>query len=153
MKPQKQRYMHDPANGIFGDCYRTCLAVLLDLDRDDVPHFVNNMEPDAWKESIQPRYDTWLLEHAGLVEIAIPYDCDADGVLALQQVLNPTVYYMLAGRSRTGCNHVVICKGDKIVCDTSLNEAGIVGRCEDGYHWISFLVPASLSAQSLAGAA
>jgi hypothetical protein len=50
---------------------------------------------------------------------------------------------MLSGRSRTGVNHVVVCQGGQIVCDTSLNDSGIVGRCDDGYHWVAFLVPAS----------
>ena len=42
----KQKYKHDPDNGIFGDCYRTCLAYILGLDRDDVPHYVTTMDKE-----------------------------------------------------------------------------------------------------------
>jgi len=39
MRPQKQKFAHKPDEGVFGDCFRTALAAILDLDRDDVPHF------------------------------------------------------------------------------------------------------------------
>lgn len=149
MKPQKQKFLHDPDNGIFGDCYRTCLAVLLDLERDDVPHFANTMESGEWRDVVQPKFDAWLLGR-GFVEVVMAFNCDRDGVLALMKQVNPKVYYMLSGMSRNGTNHVVVCKGDQIVCDTSINESGIIGPCSDGYYWIAFLVPASQTDEAAA---
>lgn len=36
MRIQKQKNLHNPEAGIFGDCYRTALAVLLDMDADPI---------------------------------------------------------------------------------------------------------------------
>lgn len=40
MKFHKQRFLSDKANGIFVDCMRTAIACILDLEMDDVPHFL-----------------------------------------------------------------------------------------------------------------
>jgi hypothetical protein len=138
MTPQKQKYRHDPDNGVFGDCYRTCLAMLLGLPRDDVPHYVTTMDPDAWKETVQPKYDSWLSDR-GLIEVAIAYACDLDTLLSLYELMNPKAHYMLTGKSGTGCNHVVVCRGGEIVCDPAQNDSGIVDKTDDGFLWVSFL--------------
>lgn len=40
MIPVQQRITdHDPPNGIYGDCFKCCVASILELDYDDVPHF------------------------------------------------------------------------------------------------------------------
>lgn len=36
IKKQKQAFKHDPANGIYGDCYRTGIACILGIDREDM---------------------------------------------------------------------------------------------------------------------
>ena len=38
MTPHKQLNRHRPEEGVFGDCYRTAIACLLDLRPQDVPH-------------------------------------------------------------------------------------------------------------------
>lgn len=67
----KQKYRHDPENGVFGDCYRTCLAYILGFDRDSVPHYVTSMDSEEWAKVIQPKYDAYLAD-MGYQEIAIP---------------------------------------------------------------------------------
>ena len=52
---QKQANRHDPENGIFGDCYRTCLAGLLGVDRDSVPHHVLTMDQELWNSEESSR--------------------------------------------------------------------------------------------------
>jgi hypothetical protein len=39
MKPIDQEFMHDPEKGIIGDCFRACIASILELDINEVPHF------------------------------------------------------------------------------------------------------------------
>lgn len=39
MTPVDQEFMHDPERGQHGDCMRACLASILDLPREQVPHF------------------------------------------------------------------------------------------------------------------
>lgn len=39
MKPLKQKFRHNPDEGVFGDCHRTAIATILGKERDSVPHF------------------------------------------------------------------------------------------------------------------
>jgi hypothetical protein len=39
MRFQKQMFYHRPELGIYGDCQRTCIASMLDMDKFDVPNF------------------------------------------------------------------------------------------------------------------
>ncbi len=135
MRPQKQRYHHDPDNGSYGDCTRTVFACLLDLDRDVVPHFGAD-EPPVHVRSNHER--AWLAEQ-GLVEVTIPYTGELAEILCAFGANNTGMHYMLSGTSRTGCAHVVICRNEKIVWDTSLTDSGIIGPCSSGYYFISVL--------------
>ncbi|MCB1688565.1 MAG: hypothetical protein KDI33_08770 [Halioglobus sp.] len=147
MKPQKQKYLHCPEEGQYGDCYRTCLACLLDLDRDDVPHFVDTMDPGEWERSVQPRVDAWLRER-GFVELALPAtgDCDLDTILQL--ISSRGVYTILTGTSATGCNHCVIVGPDRSIHDPGRDNPGIVGPADDGFWWLSVLVPVQMAHQA-----
>ncbi len=53
MRPQKQKYFHDPENGTWGDCDRTCVASLLCRDIEDVPHFFEGLPPDPDPELLE----------------------------------------------------------------------------------------------------
>ena len=62
-----------------------------------------------------------------------------DNALACVDAWNPGQAFMLTGQSRTGCNHVVIAQSGAIIHDPSLDDSGIVGCCDDGLWWVSFL--------------
>lgn len=47
MKPVRQLYRHDPANGVYGDCWRACIASVLELPIEDVPHEVMISDPSS----------------------------------------------------------------------------------------------------------
>lgn len=76
MRPQLQRY-RDRFDGHFGDCHRTCIAMLLNMDRDDVPHFMEDCPPGEGAESPasiaaqQAEFD-WLEQH-GIAPVYIPF--------------------------------------------------------------------------------
>lgn len=143
MAYQKQAFMHDPESGVFGDCYRTCLAGMLGLDRDEVPHWVTTMDPELWESEVQPKYDRWLADR-GLQELAIPVeDAGLNAVLEWQKTrTRQSVVSMLTGESISGCNHVVLVQGGEIIHDPALNDSGIVGPAGDGFYWLTWLIPA-----------
>lgn len=39
MKPVDQQFLHNPEKGIVGDCFRACIASVLELPIEAVPHF------------------------------------------------------------------------------------------------------------------
>lgn len=139
---EKQMYKHDPENGVYGDCYRTCLATILGIARDKVPHYVSSTDKAVWAIEIQPKYVEWLSDR-GLQELDIPVTG-----LGLEQVLDWQqsrsvfpVPSILTGTSSGGCNHCVVVYDGKIEHDPSLNDSGIIGPCDDGYYWVSWLIP------------
>jgi hypothetical protein len=137
MKPQKQLHRHRPPT-TWGDCFRTAIAIVLDMDAGDVPHF---MDAGIAGEEAWGKAEAWLNARS-LSSITIVFD----GKDPLQQVLDSLAatnqrgkpLFLLGGQSRNGVNHFVVgCNGD-IVCDPSLDDSGIVGPCDDGYYYVVF---------------
>lgn len=138
MIKHKQLFRHKPEEGIIGDCERTAIACLLDLYPSEVPHFGEKYFDDG--VMFNRMEDAYLLTQ-GYCRIQIPYECDLNTFFIGARFCNPSVYYLLSGQSKTGCNHTVICCGDQIVWDPSLDDAGIIGPCSDGYYWVTYLIP------------
>ncbi len=139
LRYQTQANRHDPANGIYGDCARTAIACMLEVPRDDVPHFYEfDGDPDFYK-----KMDAWLRDH-GLARVSMAFNGDdgLNSVLSCIGHLNPGLRFLLVGASKTGVNHVVICQDGKIDHDPSITQSGIVGPCEpDGFYWMEFFTP------------
>jgi len=134
-----QLLRHDPDNGIYGDCWRATVASLLRLPVEAVPHVCNG--PDDGKASERMRA---YLDSQNCALIQIPFN----GEMSLDQILDYVgsvsvsggMHWCLMGTSRTGCNHVVICKGSEIVHDPSITQSGIVGPASDGLWWAEWVV-------------
>lgn len=138
MKFHKQLFLHDPANGIFGDCFRTALACLFDLEPAEVPHFCNGRESMDVNDEIA----AWLSARGyRLARILYDDSCKPEEALYSFGTNNPGLYYLFSGTSRTGCNHVVIARGCEIVHDPSLVDSGIVGPMSHGYYEVEILTP------------
>lgn len=129
--PHEQLIKHDPDNDMWGDCQRTCIAVILDLHPSDVPHFCD-MSPT--RKDKRP----WLQQQQEFLE-SMGYSCATfayhpslsfDEVMDLTSRQNPKTPMILLGTSSLGCNHVVVVLNGEIVCDPSGN--GIVGPCQEG---------------------
>jgi hypothetical protein len=134
-----QQFMHDPSNGVYGDCWRATVASLLRLPLDDVPHVCNG--PDGGMAGDRMRA---FLHTQNCALIQIPFN----GQMSLDEVLQYVgsvpvsggLHWCLMGTSKTGCNHVVICKGAEIVHDPSITQSGIVGPADDGLWWAEWIV-------------
>lgn len=137
MIKQKQLCHHDPDNGVYGDCFRTVIACLMDLEPRQVPLF---HEHNITSNSTQVEaYRKWLSSKGlGLFEVCL--SGELKNILNHINSTNPNEYYLLTGEAPGGVDHVVICRGNKIVWDTSQDNTGIVGpRINDGFYWISVL--------------
>jgi len=148
MIKHKQLFRHKPAEGQIGDCHRTAIACLFDMDPKNVPHFGLTdfgTEGGITKHTQADETEEWLRER-GFAQVHIAYGSELDDVLASVGALNPRTFYLLGGMSRTGVNHTVIGCGNRIAWDPSLDDAGIVGPCDDGCFWITFFVPLLLVA-------
>lgn len=142
MIPHTQRFLHDPQNGTFGDCDRTVMASLLELNPDDVPHW--GVHYDNFAEFLRVKTE-WLSTH-GLFEQSFAFQCDRDELARNLKNAFADVYVLLTGTSKTGCHHVVITLNGEIAHDPSINQSGLVGPCDDGLWWCSLLLPLKLRA-------
>ncbi len=134
----KQLNLHDPDNGIYGDCFRTCIANLFQLKPDQVPHFYKGGKE---KEEVDQVHD-WLKER-GWRMLSFAYACPAvkDMLDYFSKSFSGDFYYMIGGRSKTGANHAVICLNDKIIFDPSIEDSGIVGPMSDRFFYIDVFTP------------
>lgn len=144
MQFHKQRFLHEPHNGTFGDCDRTAMACLLNMNPDDVPHWGVHYDDLAAFTNMK---EQWLAT-LGLFEQAFAFDCDRDALSGYLKNAFKDVYVLLTGKSRTGCHHVVVTLNGEIIHDPSLTDAGIVGPCEGGLWWCSLLLPIALKADN-----
>lgn len=136
----KQRIRHDPENGIYGDCHRTAIACLLDKQVEDVPHFGEHfMDSDKFNKAVAD----YLLTQ-GMRVFTTPYH----GETPLHEMLkaighyNPDCYYLLTGQSPRNVNHVVVCRGGRIIHDPHFDGGFITGPAQpDGYYWVDVLTP------------
>lgn len=142
----KQLFKHDPANGTFGDCYRTCIACLLNLKPHQVPNFGEHYD-DLVKFEGAAR--EWLCAN-GYKSVQLPLNPNYSltDVLTCMQVWNPDVYYFITGMAARGFNHVVIARNDQVIHDPHPSGDGLTGPAEEGGQvsawWIEVLLPASL---------
>jgi hypothetical protein len=126
----KQVNRHDPANGLHGDCYRTCIAALCSLAPEEVPNFNDGV---ANADQADRSAYAWLAKRGlSMVTYTVPGAIgDLPGIMREVADRNPGAHYILSGRSKTGVNHAVIAFEDEIVWDPSLTDAGIVGPMSD----------------------
>jgi len=131
MTPEICTVKHDPPNGSYGDCVRACVASILDLDSDIVPHFFHDNAPNPIPQERMSKF----LAPLGLATFVAHYPASLmrDDLLTMMGQLNPDVHYMLFGRLANGGDHVVVCKGDQIVHDPAWFAIPIVEAGNNGY--------------------
>lgn len=140
MTPRKQLFRHDPDSGVYGDCHRTAIACLLDLEPDQVPHFGEHYTDS---DTFQRAEQEWLASR-GLTTVNAAFT-ELREAMNFLRVSNPGIYCLLGGKSANGCGHSVIACDGEIIWDPALDDAGIVAPFdEDGLYWLTFLVPASM---------
>jgi hypothetical protein len=141
VRPQKQRYTrNNVAAGEFGDCHRTCIAMILNMHRDDVPHFMDGVDPatpiddPAWQRCEDAEV-AWLHER-GLTVVNVPFpgETNPGDVVEMMSNLAHGAPVVLGCTSINGCNHSVV------ICDGKVhnpNDGHIAGPMRDGFWWLS----------------
>lgn len=150
---QKQLYRHDPQNGVYGDCYRTAIACLLNKPAGEVPHFFSLQNGAITSEEAHKLASDYLATQ-GLATFTVGILCDDLNVLLdAMQKWNPDLYYLLSGESERGTNHTVVCLGGRIIWDpfTGKSDCGLIGPTKtegvNSLYWIEVLMPASIHKQ------
>lgn len=134
----KQLFKHDPANGSFGDCYRTAIACVLNKLPEEVPNFgVHWDDGDTFHDSA-----VQYLKSINLGLSAFGFnDTELEQLLAELAISCKNLYILFSGVSRNGTNHTVVVYNGEIIWDPAIDNSGIVGPTLEGYYMAEFLVP------------
>lgn len=114
MLPTKQTILHDPDNGLHGNCLSAVIASLLHLPIEQVPLFVN---PDTWVKDL----NAWL-KPFGLAYCMIEdFDChiDAYGIKEL--------WHEISGNTSrsTDIFHACVAKDGQVAFDPHPDNTGL----------------------------
>jgi hypothetical protein len=132
MKKQKQRKVTNYDGTIHGNCMRTCIAAMLDLDQDELP-FWEDMGAE-WHQSFHETLDKYGLECHG-IETVYMYQKDygqVNGFLmfleAIKSYIGVDGYVCVSGtswREYVTRGHMVIYKDGELFLDPHPDNNGL----------------------------
>ena len=117
IKPQPQLYRHDPENGSVGDCFKTCVAMLLGVDADQVPHFAKDAIDAGGDpgQAVQMLRDWLEPQGLGLGQFLYPPETTFSEIIASLSHHSPGIPFMVLGKSPRGdWGHVVVVQDGKV---------------------------------------
>ena len=137
MIPVKQTVPHIPEEGSYGDCYRACLASILELPTEEVSHFMWDGCEDTIE--VRSRINSFLSKY-NAISVAVPFDSTTDKpIRELMKECNPGVYYILTGISVNNVPHSVVCYEDTIVNDPAPEPIKFREHTKDDRFWAHFV--------------
>lgn len=123
-----------------GDCFRACVASLLEWPLDTVPHFFQGQRVGA---AISPQRETAMQDwfgQLGLGFVTIPIQADTPGqAMAVFGNRYPSLYYILVGQSWKGINHAVVCRGTYMAHDPARPGMGLTGPQSNGVFTVGII--------------
>lgn len=142
MIEQKQLHLHKPDEGSYGDCWRTCLACILDKPPEAIPHYYATFWMDGTNISnlVHNATNNFFLEAGwGVRFVEYPIECDYEQLRTYIDHYFKDMYVIVGCNSKNG-GHSVIMKGYDYIWDPAIDNSGCVGPMDDGYYWIGLLV-------------
>ena len=120
MTPTMCQPKHAPPAS-YGDCLRACVATVMDLPSEQVPHFA---DAGASADDALSHARRWLGERGLTVAcFAFPGSESLSDVLEFMDRMNPTVTWLLFGSTthpdvrEPASDHVNVCQGGRVVHD------------------------------------
>ena len=134
MKLIDQSIMHDPENGKWGNCQSACIATLLGVAIEEVPH--KNKEITG--EQQDKMFNEYLAQY-GLMLMRINLDPDFYN-WNQQYVGVGDVYHLIFGKSERGTYHSVVGKNGEVFHDPHPSKAGLLPPSDDNEWQTVFLI-------------
>jgi len=140
MKPVDMIVRHDPPASI-GDCFRCCIASILELPAEAVPHFM----ADDWGKTKDftwfQRLNQWL-KARGLtyLELNVAPDQHSAGWFQNVEPAGFATYHVLSGSSRRA-EHSVVARNGVMMHDPAPQKDGLIGPNHDSLYVYGLLVP------------
>ena len=148
MRRHKQQFMNKPELGQYGDCHRTVMACLLDIEVDQSPHFIGEFERRK-AQDVRDEYswadeqEKWL-NSLGYTTVDVAFQGEIKSLFDWMSVRNPGRLYVLGGQSPRGTNHSVVCCGGEFHHDPHPDGGFLVGPMDYGFWEVTFVLPLSM---------
>lgn len=107
------------------DCWRTCIAYILNLDPKTVPHFYN-----IDKEGAVDFAQAWLkMRGYSLIKLALPGETSLADVMQVGFTITGGEFpYILSGKTPRGMDHAVVVNSMTIELDPFTGERPVKGQ-------------------------
>jgi hypothetical protein len=140
MKPVFQSDRGNPERTEAGDCFRACVASILELPLNTVPHFFQGQRVGT---VISPQRETAMQDWFGLRGmgfVTMPLWAET-AVEAMGMFGNryPNLYYILIGQTRKGVNHAIVCRGNYVAHDPARPAIGLAGPQGNGVFTVGII--------------
>lgn len=144
MRKLQQLIVHDPSKGKYGDCFRTCVAMILGKPcPSEVPHFYKRALKTNDQVFQVDREIKNFLNGYGLRRIVI----NMDGSMSFSQLMEHSkaafgdLYFLLTLRRYVGGpNHCVVCQNGKVFADPQYEIQEDYEPCELNLEEISWFI-------------
>lgn len=120
MTPVSCTTTHRPPSS-YGDCLRACIATVMDMPPEQVPHFA---DLGATGQEALASARRWLAGHGlTIATFALPGSEPLSEVMDFMEQTNPTVTWLLFGSTthpdvlEAASLHVNVCQGGRVVHD------------------------------------
>lgn len=134
------------------DCFRTCLACLLEMNPLNVPDFYEEF-PLEDQESVDKWYNAYqdfcATQGFKIVNLHVTTPDGVPGILEWMGNNNPDTYYILSGNTEASSTvgHSVIALGGMIAHDPYPGGLRLTGPLHHGAFEIEFLIPLKFTAK------
>jgi hypothetical protein len=140
VKPVFQSDRGNPERTSAGDCFRACVASILELPLDNVPHFFQGQRTGS---VISPERETAMQDwfgQLGLGFVTLALQTNTPGqAMALFGNRYPDLYYILIGQTWKGVNHAVVCRGTYVAHDPARPTIGLAGPQTNGVFTVGII--------------
>jgi len=133
LKPVDMIEIHDPENGTYGDCFRACIASLLERDPKDVPHFCGYDDSKEITGKWNIDVNKWLAQYGfAYVEWPVSSQEDYEPFFKQREENHPNypLYHVITGNSPNfeNTSHAVVGKNGKVFHDPSTTRKGVLNH-------------------------
>lgn len=127
---------HNPPHS-YGDCLGACVASILELPAAAVPHFYHD---GCDGETGNKRLINWLATR-GNAPVFSCFDGDTplEELMTTAEIVTNGAHYLLFGTTENDGEHVVVCRGNKVVHNPSWGGTRIVKPTSNGI-WILMVI-------------
>jgi hypothetical protein len=141
MKPVFQSDRGNPERTEAGDCFRACVASILERPLDTVPHFFPGSARRHGDLPAKGNRDAGLVRATrdGLRHPAVVGRHAGSRRWACSATAIPDLYYILIGQTRKGVNHAIVCRGNYVAHDPARPAIGLAGPQGNGVFTVGII--------------